>query len=152
MSFVHSNRSRGVASLASGVLEICRARCPLFRGVRNSTERKESAIRIFRGLAAPIVGIFESTWAAIKLCSTNKVEHVSVLANSPVFNMNENSDNWSLLSFERLNCRLQCKFFSFEPIQIMRMKHDHLEIDSVARGTDSNLLANTVRSGSPRLV
>ena len=63
MSFAHSNESRGVARLASRALEIESARCLSFRGVRNLTERKEFDPKFFRGLAAPIVDIFESTWA-----------------------------------------------------------------------------------------
>ena len=41
------------------------ARCSSFRGVRNLTERKEFDPNFFRGLSAPIVDIFESTWVLI---------------------------------------------------------------------------------------
>ena len=62
MSCAHSNKSRVVERLASRASEIESARCSSFRGVRNLTERKEFDPNFFRGLSAPIVGIFESTW------------------------------------------------------------------------------------------
>ena len=65
MSCTHSNRSRGAARLASRASGIWRARCSSFRGVRNLTERKEFDRNFFRGLAAPIVGIYLSTWASL---------------------------------------------------------------------------------------
>ena len=64
MSCAHSNKSRVVERLASRASEIESARCSSFRGVRNLTERKEFDPNFFRGLSAPIVGIFESTWGA----------------------------------------------------------------------------------------
>ena len=69
MSCAHSNRSRVVERLASRAPEIWRARCSSFRGVRNSTERKEFDRNFFRGLAAPIVGIFKSTWVGTCQCA-----------------------------------------------------------------------------------
>ena len=62
MSCAHSNESRVVERLASRASKIESARCSSFRGVRNLTERKEFYPNFFRGLSAPIVGIFESTW------------------------------------------------------------------------------------------
>ena len=58
MSFTHPNRSRGVASLASRVSEIWRARCPLFRGMRNSTERKEFDLSFFEASPHPSWAFF----------------------------------------------------------------------------------------------
>ena len=59
MSCAHSNESRVVERLASRASKIESA-LVISRGAK--FERKEFYPNFFRGLSAPIVGIFESTW------------------------------------------------------------------------------------------